>query len=287
LYGIYGKVYIEFVVEKDGNLSPFIVKYSPHDLLSQEALRICNLLPKKWKPGGHTTPNGKVYTKCRMVLPIKFENQSNVNYSPILPSFPKGEKKMKSFIKLVQHYPDSANLKGIEGKVYLQFTIGKTGELSNFKTLRSPDSLLSQEAIRIMKIMPNWKPGINFNGDSVDMRMVIPFNFKINREEVFQVVKTQPAFPGGDNKLFEYLGKNIKFPQSYREKGINGKLYFEFVVEKDGSISNLKIIKNENPELYKNIALAFNDMPKWKPGKQNGRPVRVKMVSGFSCIYLR
>ena len=78
------------------------------------------------------------------------EIEKGIWLEPVAPKFPGGGKRMKSFIQLVKHFPDSAKAKEIEGKVYVQFLVGKTGELSNFNILRSPDSSLSQEAIRIM-----------------------------------------------------------------------------------------------------------------------------------------
>jgi TonB family protein len=201
-------------------------------------------------------------------------------------SFPRGEEKLFSFIKLVKHYPDSAKARRIEGKVYVQFVVKKTGDISDIKILRSPDTLLSQEAIRIVKLMPNWNPGKNLRGDSVDVRMVLPIKFEINHDELYKVLETQPKFPSGDSKLFEFLGKSIKYPELDTQNGIRSKFYLEFIIKKNGSLSNLSLLKNESQEFYKNIALAFNDMPKWNPGIQRGKPVRTKMVLPFR-VHLR
>lgn len=181
LYGIYGKVYVQFFVEKDGSLSNFEVKRSPHELLSKEALRVCKLMPKKWEPGGYYSPNGKVYTKCRMVLPIKFQNQNDILdatfYYPILPSFPGGDSARIDFINKNLNKPKDIKSQPIKGKVYCQFTVEKDGSLSNFKIIRSPNDILSQEVLRVMKLMPNWNPAIEKH-IPISWQLVQPFNFK-------------------------------------------------------------------------------------------------------------
>ena len=206
------------------------------------------------------------------------ENEEIILYNEIMPSFPGGEEKRKSFIKLVQYYPDSAKARGIEGKVYVQFLVGKKGKLSNIKVLRSPDTLLSQEANRIVELMPNWIPGTNFNGDSAEVKITIPIEFKINHDHVFRAVDTMPSFPGGDSKMFEYLAKNLNLVGYEFKNGIKSKFYFEFIIEKDGSLSNLKMLRNQDEEILKYAIQAFIKMPNWNPGKLNTNLVRVKMI---------
>ena len=94
---------------------------------------------------------------------------------------------------------------------------------------------------------------------------------------VYAIVEVMPEFSGGEAKLFEYLSKNFKFESCYFENRVRSTLYFEFIVEKNGKISNAKIIKGKScmdEELIKTI----ENMPTWKPGKQRGKPVRVKFV---------
>jgi len=204
-------------------------------------------------------------------------------------SFPRGEEKLFSFIKLVKHYPDSAKARRIEGKVYVQFVVKKTGDISDIKILRSPDTLFSQEAIRIVKLMPNWNPGKNLRGDSVDVRMVLPIKFEILQNEAPKGLACFPSmaeYPGGNKALFKFLGEKIKYSDSNIKNGIKSKFYFEFVVEKDGSLSSLKMIRNYNYEFYKHIIQVFNEMPKWKPAKQGGEFMRVKLVLPIS-VHLR
>ena len=95
-------------------------------------------------------------------------------------------------------------------------------------------------------------------------------------DEIFLVVEDQPEFPGGTAALMEYLRKNIKYPAICRENNIQGKVIVTFVVNKDGSIVDIEVIKSVNPSLDKEAIRVISQMPKWKPGAQRGKPVRVK-----------
>ena len=99
---------------------------------------------------------------------------------------------------------------------------------------------------------------------------------KEEETKVFDVVEQMPQFPGGPNALFEYLSKNIKYPVVAEENGIQGRVIVTFVVERDGSITDVKVVKSVDPSLDKEAQRVVKSMPKWIPGKQNGSPVRVK-----------
>jgi len=97
-----------------------------------------------------------------------------------------------------------------------------------------------------------------------------------DEEEIFQVVEEMPEFPGGMEKLLEYLSRNIKYPTIAQEQGIQGKSIIEFVVNKDGSIVDPKVVRSLHPKCDEEAMRVIKAMPKWKPGKQRGKPVRVK-----------
>ena len=95
-------------------------------------------------------------------------------------------------------------------------------------------------------------------------------------EKVFDVVEQMPQFPGGDAALFEYLSTHIKNPTIAEENGVQGRVIVTFVVERDGSITDVKVVKSVDPSLDKEASRVVAGMPKWIPGKQNGSAVRVK-----------
>ncbi|MCH5310067.1 MAG: energy transducer TonB [Prevotella sp.] len=94
--------------------------------------------------------------------------------------------------------------------------------------------------------------------------------------KVFDVVEEMPQFPGGPSALFEYLNKNMKYPVVAEENGVQGRVIVTFVVERDGSITDVKVVKSVDPSLDKEATRVVSSMPKWIPGKQNGSAVRVK-----------
>ena len=94
--------------------------------------------------------------------------------------------------------------------------------------------------------------------------------------EIFQVVEQMPEFPGGMQALMAYLSKNIKYPSVAQDNGIQGRVLVSFVVNKDGSIVDPEVIKSVDAALDKEAMRVIKAMPKWNPGKQRGKPVRVK-----------
>ena len=95
-------------------------------------------------------------------------------------------------------------------------------------------------------------------------------------EEVFLVVEDDPEFPGGLSALSQYLASNIKYPQLAKENNITGKVFVSFVVEKDGSVVQVKILRDIGGGCGAEAVRVVKAMPKWKPGKQRGKPVRTQ-----------
>ena len=94
--------------------------------------------------------------------------------------------------------------------------------------------------------------------------------------KVFDVVEEMPSFPGGQGALMAFLSSNIKYPVVAQENGVQGRVIVSFVVERDGSISDVKVARSVDPSLDREAQRVVKAMPKWKPGKQNGSAVRVK-----------
>ena len=94
--------------------------------------------------------------------------------------------------------------------------------------------------------------------------------------DVFDVVEEMPQYPGGPQALFEFLSQNVQYPKEAAKAGIHGRVIVTFVVEKDGSICESKVVKSVDPSLDAEALRVINAMPNWKPGKQNGKEVRVK-----------
>ena len=94
--------------------------------------------------------------------------------------------------------------------------------------------------------------------------------------KIFDVVEQMPSFPGGPAALMKYLSENMRYPAVAEENGIQGRVTVQFVVEKDGSVTDVKTMKSVDPALDREAERVVKSMPKWIPGKQNGSAVRVK-----------
>lgn len=94
--------------------------------------------------------------------------------------------------------------------------------------------------------------------------------------KVFDVVEQMPSFPGGNDALMKFLQENVKYPVVAQENGVQGRVVVSFVVEKDGSITDVKVVRSVDPSLDKEATRVVKSMPRWIPGKQNGAAVRVK-----------
>jgi periplasmic protein TonB len=97
-------------------------------------------------------------------------------------------------------------------------------------------------------------------------------------ETIFDVVEENASFPGGEALMGEFLRKNIKYPPMARESGIQGRVYVEFIVYKDGTIGDVKIRRGVSPELDEEALRVVKMMPKWEPGKQRGKPVTCRFT---------
>ena len=102
-------------------------------------------------------------------------------------------------------------------------------------------------------------------------------NSKISKsDKVYDVVEQMPSFPGGNGALLEYLATHVKYPVVAQENGVQGRVIVSFVVERDGSITDVRVVRSVDPSLDREAQRVVSSMPRWTPGKQNGSAVRVK-----------
>ena len=107
--------------------------------------------------------------------------------------------------------------------------------------------------------------------------VTVPVEEEEEEEIVFIVVETMPEFPGGIQAMMTFISENIKYPLVALENGIQGRVICQFVVEKDGMVTDIQVVRSSgDASLDKEAVRVINSMPKWKPGKQRGKPVRVK-----------
>ena len=153
--------------------------------------------------------------------------------------------------------------------------IKKDDEVKPEDELKSQDEIMnSKVAVGALNVVGNDE-----SGEVLKAKEVIatePVKPKEEENKVFDVVEQMPSYPGGMGALMQYLSSHIKYPVIAEENGIQGRVICTFVVERDGSITDVKIAKSVDPSLDKEAVRVVSTMPKWIPGKQNGSAVRVK-----------
>ena len=147
--------------------------------------------------------------------------------------------------------------------------------------VRPEDEMKSQDEIMNSKVAVGFANvvGNDESGEVLKAKEVLvtePVKPKEEENKVFDVVEQMPSFPGGMAALMAYLQKSIKYPPVAEENGIQGRVVCTFVVERDGSVTDVRVAKSVDPSLDKEAVRVVSTMPKWIPGKQNGQSVRVK-----------
>ncbi len=184
------------------------------------------------------------------------------------PQFPGGDAALINFLNANIVYPQQAAQDKVEGKVVVQFTVKKTGKIDDVKVLRSARKDLDDEAVRVVKMMPDFIPAKQ-NGEVADMPYTIPVSFKLFDEmEPLTVSEGSdvpddfepPMFPGGERALMEFLKENVKYT---------------FVVDKTGKVTEIKVAKSVDIYLDTEAIRVCKLLPDFIPARQNGEPVSV------------
>lgn len=215
---------------------------------------------------------------------------------PPTPCFPDGPQAMSQYITDHLQYPESAKKDSIQGNVYVSFNVENEGTLTDIKVIRSVSPELDNEACRLVNSMPKWIPVMK-DGAPTSARYILPVRFSLgdtnkqlgNLQSVKRTktskggktilpdsIDAMPSFPNGQQALFKFLSKNIKYPVKAEEKRIQGHVIIGFVVDVDGSLTDIKVIMHIDPLLDKEATRVVKNMPRWIPGKLDGIPVRVE-----------
>ena len=165
-------------------------------------------------------------------------------------------------------------------KKSIKFTapvIKKDDEVNPEEEMRTQDEIMkSNVSISVFDVLNGSE-----NGEVLKAKQMLvtePVKPKVEENKVFEYVEQMPSFPGGDVALMQYLSRNIKYPPVAEENGIQGRVICSFVVERDGSVSDIRIKRSVDPSLDKEAIRVVSGMPKWIPGRQNGQMVRVKFT---------
>ena len=225
----------------------------------------------------------------------------------VMPEFPGGQGALLQFLAKSIKYPVIAQQNGIQGRVTCSFVVGKDGVIRNIEVIRGVDPSLDMEAARVISMMPKWKPGTQ-KGKEVSVKYTVPVTFRLQGKEdnkptplpagesdngitvvgygeqksadtsgqVFAIVEKMPQFPGGEKAINEFISKTLQYPVIAQENGIQGKVVCSFIINQDGSVTDAEVISGVDPSLDREALRIVSAMPKWTPGTQRGKAVRVK-----------
>ena len=197
-----------------------------------------------------------------------------------MPSFPGGDAELLKYIATNIKYPKESQDNGEQGRVICSFIVGRDGSVNNPEVLRGVTPLLNEEAGRVINTMPRWNPGMQ-RGKAVAVKYTVPITFRLKspveeaKEETLTVLDVMPQYPGGDRELLKFIAQSIKYPTDAQEAGVQGRVICSFVVDKKGNIVEPKIIRGIDPSLDAEALRVIGMMPRWTPGRQDGKAVRV------------
>lgn len=270
----------------------------------------------KMGPGQQLAPPPLAVKLSPPALKLRYDKSSPdpiYNISDHQPQFPGGQAAFAKFLHSNVKYPSDAKEAHVQGRAIVQFVVEKDGSLSGVKLVHNPGMDLGAEAVRVLKLSPKWEPGTQ-KGKTVKVMFTVPVNFALDNSKVvpvqpnvllspplaqnipapkpiqdvqlvpppdarvYNAVETQPTFPGGDEGLATFLIHNVKYPAIAKENGVQGKVYLRYIVEPDGSLSNMKIVREPGSGLGDEAVRVLNLSPKWNPGIQKGQKVRVQFT---------
>jgi len=243
----------------------------------------------------------------------KINDNQNEIFSAVEHSaeFPGGIEAFYKYMNENLTYPEDARKNNIQGKVFVTFVVEKDGSITDIKVLRGIGGGADEESVKLLSAMPKWQPGIQ-NGFVVRQQYTVPIKFTLtdpntaaspapapkdpgnntgddshpaepagtnnivtnSHNQLFTSVEHSAEYPGGINNLYRFLNKTIHYPAEARQRNIQGKVFLTFVIEKDGSLTNIHVLHDPGFGLGAEAIRAISQSPKWQPGEQNGRTVR-------------
>lgn len=221
----------------------------------------------------------------------------------IRPSFPGGNTKRDVWMKenVFMKYSDNIFRKNRSTILLIQFVVEKDGRITNIKIRNRVSPSLEKETISLVSKMPNWNPGKE-KGQNVRSLYVLPYVFdnvlgvfsgQIEEEEEidspdysddqspiyeYETLDEKPSFPGGMSAFSQWVRNNMHYPEEAYNNGIQGRVIIQFVIDQYGTITNIKVKRSVDPSLDKEAIRVVKAMPKWIPGKKNGKNVRTNFT---------
>ena len=211
-----------------------------------------------------------------------------------MPEFPGGRSALMEFFAENIIHPAEIIYTGWQGRIFLQFVVRKTGEVTDISAFHEVFPPLDKEAVRVAKLMPDWIPG-EHNGEKVNVKFILPLNLHLEPYE------RQAQFPGGVAALNHFLRTNIRYPDEAQRRGVEGRVVLQFTIGIDGRIDNIQIVESvvlpfrfytmtnrDGMEVIdrdrilrtmeREALRVVRAMPLWIPAEQEGRLVRSRFT---------
>lgn len=198
-----------------------------------------------------------------------------------MPSFRGGD--ILDFTKWVAanvKYPPKLFKDGVHGTVVVSFVVDEKGSVGEVKTLLSPDPKLANVIVKAVKRSPRWEPGRE-DGVPVAVIQSMPIKFGMpsgddKKKHNLNHDEEMPTFMGGDiNGFARWVAEHIQYPSEAVAAGMEGTVVVSFIVDRDGSVDDVKIVRSPDAILAQEAVRTVRSSPKWKPGTQDGETVRV------------
>jgi len=212
-----------------------------------------------------------------------------------MPEFPGGMTAFNEYVQSNLHYPEKALKEKISGRVVVQFIVNTDGRVSDVNILKGLGAGCDKEAKRLVEDSPAWESGSQ-KGHPVNVRLVLPINFvhpaypfsenknmplkttSAPSDDAFTKVDEVPTFQGDIRLFYKYVQENLKYPEKARNNGVEGRVFVQFVVDTDGTLTHVRILKGIGYGCDEEAKRVVENSPKWIPGKLKGKNVIVKMV---------
>lgn len=284
--GIKGAVLVCYEIDEDGHMSNILVNESIHPLLDREAMRLIAEMPlinpisKSMRfeyirfGVNEARENEKKADSIKMA---RLEKMGVVTRAERMPSFPGGQRALDAFLEKNLKYSKSAIKNKRSERVNIEFVVNTDGSLSYIGIKKSANPQLDTEAMRVVNMMPKWKPG-TIQGQPVAVYYVQPIIFKGKDQYHGNAGEryANPSFHGGQGHLDDFIEKNMKYPLAAKNDSIEGRVFVDFIVNTNGKISDARILTSTDTIFNEEALRIVNSMPKWDCAKRKGQPVAMR-----------
>ena len=209
----------------------------------------------------------------------------------------------RQWVQTTVHYPEEAMRERVQGRVVLTFIVERDGSVSNIRVLQSPDERLTKEACRVVAEATGWSAGLQ-QGKPVRVRYTLPVDFRLGANDSNNaptpatsqpsaassvdpdgpdnpkiLTDEMPQFEGGDLNAFRrWVQMRVRYPEAALKQQIYGRVVASFVIGRDGSVGDIRILASPGKELSDEVIRVLSASPRWKPGREKGEAVAIKYV---------